>query len=344
MMLERKETVVLGRDDAAWAGERVAALRSAIGSVVVGHERPTELLIACLIAGGHVLLEDVPGVGKTLLASTLARSIDVGFSRIQLTPDMLPADVLGVSVYDGVGGGAGGNGEARFGGRGGGGSGFRFVPGPLFSNIVLADEVNRTTPRTQSALLESMNEGTVSIDGVTHELERPFMVVATQNPFEFEGTYPLPENQLDRFLMRVSLGYPDAEAESRILEMHVGGDVGDVRQALDGAGVVRLQEMAKRVEVSEAVRGYIVSIAQATRSHEGLYLGLSPRGSLALLRGSCALALMRGRSYVLPDDVYELSPSVIGHRVIPRDAGDGRVSGVSGAFVEELLEGVTSPA
>lgn len=341
-MILRNEMSVLEHDEAAWAGQQVDKLRARVGVSVVGHESAAELLIACLLAGGHALLEDVPGVGKTLLASTVAESIDARFSRIQFTPDMLPADILGVSVYEGAGRGGmrGGSGLTVDGGEGG----FRFLPGPLFANVVLADEVNRTTPRTQSALLESMNEGTVSIDGTTHVLGKPFMVIATQNPFEFEGTYPLPENQLDRFLMRLSLGYPSVENEMRILSKFEDGGKGGVEAAIDGEAVGRLQSFVDRVKVAEPVKRYIVEIARMTRTHPELYLGLSPRGSLALLRSSSALALMRGRSYVIPEDVVEVSPHVIGHRVLPKDAGDGRVSGVGAEMVKELLRGVTSPA
>jgi len=347
-MIRNDHAARLGEEEATWAGERLGALRSRISESVVGSDRAAEMLIACLLAGGHALLEDVPGVGKTLLASTLAKSIDASFSRIQLTPDMLPADVLGVSVYEPRGEGGGPDHEtpshhamaAQVGGR------FRFVPGPLFANIVLADEVNRTTPRTQSAMLEAMNEGTVSIDGVTHELERPFMVIATQNPFEFEGTYPLPENQLDRFLMRLSLGYPGPEDEARILAMNASGASGastPVKPALNREEVVRLQGMAARVWMDDSLERYIVAIAQETRDSADLYLGMSPRGSLALARASRALALLRGREYVIPEDVVDCAPDVVGHRVIPRGMEDGRLSGISADAVRALIEGVRSP-
>lgn len=340
-MIRKDVMAGLDQNETEWAAAQVSLLRERIAREMVGHSEVVDLLIACLLARGHALLEDVPGVGKTLLASTLSRSIDASFRRIQLTPDMLPADVLGVSVYESASASLNGDDQARehTAGRGG----FRFIQGPLFANIVLADEINRTTPRTQSALLESMNEGTVTVDGVTHALDQPFMVVATQNPFEFEGTYPLPENQLDRFLMRLSLGYPSEANEMRILETHAEPVTGEHPAAIDSEAVTQLQSLADRVLVDPAIHAYIISIAQETRDHQDLYLGVSPRGSLALMRAGKALALMQGRGYVIPEDIYDACPHVIGHRVIPKGTTDGRVSGLSSDAVRQILEGVPTP-
>ena len=315
------------------AGAQLERLASNIRSVFLGHEGAIERLIVCLLARGHVLIEDVPGVGKTVLATALARSVDCSFNRIQLTPDMLPADILGVSVF------------TADGDRGDGVGGFQFKPGPIFANIVLADEINRTTPRTQSALLESMSEGTVSVEGRTMRLSEPFMVVATQNPFEFEGTYLLPENQLDRFLMRLTIGYPSPEEEARVLELRPGGDaLRELEPVMHGDDVVLLQRAVDGVALERSLVDYIVAIANATRSHEELQVGLSPRGTLALAQSARATAVMGGRDHCVPEDVYENVVSVVAHRVVTASFVRTGDSGGAEAVVREVLSGVPSPA
>ncbi len=297
----------------------VHTLRSQISKVYLGDSPAIDWVICCLLARGHVLLEDVPGVGKTLLASTIARSIDCPFSRIQLTPDMLPADLLGVSIFSQNG------------------AELRFQPGPIFTSILLADEINRTTPRTQSALLEAMGDTQVSIDGVTHQLNQPFMVVATQNPAEFEGTYPLPENQLDRFLMRISLGYPSAEAEVELLDLRPATTVLEqIDSVLNADDIVSMQEQVDMVHLSESIRQYIVEIARATRDSDEILVGLSPRGSLALAQASRAKAFMDGRDYVEPDDVQALLVPVCAHRIVI----DGAATTSHWIHAAELIEAI----
>ena len=309
------------------ARERLADLRDAVRRAFIGRDELVDRLLVCLIARGHVLVEDVPGVGKTVLATALARSIDGVFHRVQLTPDLLPADVLGVSVFDQSTGS------------------FRFRKGPIFANLILADEINRTTPRTQSALLESMNEGTVSVDGVTHVLDQPFMVIATQNPFEFEGTYPLPENQLDRFLMQFSLGYPSGEDEARILETRPGERVlPEMEPVMTGPDVIALQRVADGVRMDRSLVDYVVAIAAATREHPELRLGLSTRGSLALTRAARAEAVVRGRDYVTPDDIVRSAPAVATHRVLSHAYVRGGDTAASRGIIEDVLARVPSPA
>jgi MoxR-like ATPase len=277
--------------------------------VIVGKRPAIELAMVALLCEGHVLIEDVPGVGKTMLARALAASIGCSFKRLQCTPDLLPNDVTGVSIYNQK------NGE------------FEFRPGPAFVNILLADEVNRATPRTQSALLESMGEYQVTVDGVTRPLPRPFMVFATQNPIEYEGTFPLPEAQLDRFLMRLKLGYPTFEEEQQILlNLQRTHPIDSIGQVVDGSKLPTLQPQIWDVTVDETVRGYVVRLVRATREHFDLALGASPRGSLGLFRAAQALACVRGRDYVMPDDVKLLAPVILGHRLIvkPESAIRGR--------------------
>ena len=267
--------------------------------VIIGKRDVVEMVIVALLCEGHVLLEDVPGVGKTMMARALAISLGVEFKRLQCTPDLLPNDVTGVSIF---------NQKTRE---------FNFIPGPAFTNVLLADEINRATPRTQSALLESMGERQVTVDGVTRRLDRPFFVIATQNPVEYEGTFPLPEAQLDRFFMKLSLGYLDVQTESRML-VNLGREhpIEKLEQQVDGSIVPELAQQVWDVHVDDTVRDYIVRIVAATREHGDLLLGASPRGSHALYRGGQAFAAVRGRDYVLPDDVKRLAPAILAHRCI----------------------------
>lgn len=309
--------------------ELIEALTQNIGRVFLGNPGAVQRVVCCLLARGHLLIEDVPGVGKTLLASALARSLDCTFARIQLTPDMLPSDILGVSVLDKQ------SGE------------FAFKRGPLFTNIILADEINRTTPRTQSALLEAMNEASVSIDGRTYELEAPFMVIATQNPTEFEGTYVLPENQLDRFLMRIDLGYPTPEQEEMVLvERPAQRTLPDLRRVLTREQVIEIQRKVDDVVIRAPVLKYIVALAHATRGHPELHLGLSPRGTLALAQAARATAYMDARDYVVPEDVVDNLLIVGAHRIIPRQHGTPGLSGQKHAeqVLDAIRRKVPSPA
>jgi MoxR-like ATPase len=275
-------------------------LEDSIGRALVGKPDVVRLAVIALLARGHLLIEDVPGVGKTTLAAALARSIGVSFQRIQFTSDMLPSDILGVSVYQPA------RGE------------FVFKPGPLFSHIVLADEINRTSPKTQSSLLEAMNEAQVSLDHSTYPLPRPFMVLATQNPMEYEGTHALPESQLDRFLLRLRIGYPHAEDEKAILRGGGGAPPETVVPVLSADDVLALQGETEKIHAADAVLDYLVAIAGATRVSPLLALGVSPRGSLALLRAAQARARLDGRDYVVPDDLKALAVPALAHRVVPR--------------------------
>jgi MoxR-like ATPase len=288
-----------GAASAAEAAERVARLRAAVERVIKGKPEAVRLAVVALLAGGHVLVEDVPGVGKTTLAHALALSLDCAFQRIQFTSDLLPSDVIGLSVYDE---------QARA---------FEFRPGPVFANVVLADEINRTTPKTQSALLEAMAEGHVTVEGVTHRLPSPFIVLATQNPVEHHGTYPLPESQVDRFMLRVRMGYPSFEVEKEILRDRERGDPLDsVRPVMSGAEVAELQRSVHAVSVDDALVDYLMRVVEATRNTETLDLGVSPRGTLALFRAAQALALTEGRDYCLPDDIKRLVLPVFAHRLV----------------------------
>ena len=306
--------------------ERLARLRDNVQRVFLGHPDAVDLLLVGLLAKGHVLIEDVPGVGKTVLAKSLARSIEGRFTRIQLTPDLLPADVVGVSVFDGR------TGE------------FEFKPGPIFANIVLADEINRTTPRTQSALLEAMAESQVSVENRTITLEQPFMVIATQNPFEFEGTYVLPENQLDRFLIKIHVGYPPRDAEHRIITTRPGQTIlEELKPVLTAAEVVELQERVPQVRLDGAIIEYLLDLAERTRTDEQFHLGLSPRGTLALTTAVQALAVLEGRDYVIPDDVKKLFVPVCGHRVITKTYLHNGDASASARALQEVLDAVPAP-
>ena len=285
------------------ARRKAEAVVGAVESVLYGKPEVVRLVVAALFAGGHVMIEDVPGVGKTVLARALAKAVDADFCRIQFTPDLLPSDIIGVSVFS--------QSEDRF----------VFRRGPIFTNILLADEINRTTPRTQSALLEAMNVGQVSVDGKTYQLERPFMVLATQNPYEFEGTYPLPESQLDRFMLRVEVGYPRRPDEVRVLKSQTfSHPIEDLEPVIRREEVARIQEAVKHVRVDDSLLAYIVAIAEGTRTNRLLDVGVSPRGCLMLRRMAQAWALLEGRDYVLPDDIKRLAVPVLSHRVILRGA------------------------
>ncbi|PWB53079.1 MAG: AAA family ATPase [Anaerolineales bacterium] len=296
-----------------------------VEKVIIGKRRPVELAIISLLCQGHLLIEDVPGVGKTVLARSLAKSLGCAFSRIQFTPDMLPSDVTGVSIYNQVS------------------TQFEFRPGPIMAQIVLSDEINRATPKTQAALLEAMEEQQITVDGVTHPLPKPFMVLATQNPIEYEGTFPLPEAQLDRFLLRLRLGYPDINDEINILErQQYHHPVTDLQQVAPAEELLSAQEAIKSVFVSPAVKRYIVELTRQTRQHGDVYLGASPRGSLALFRTSQALAAMQGRDFVLPDDIKTLVKPALSHRVILGPAA--RLRDLSSEQVlDEILNTVPVP-
>jgi len=277
----------------------VAPIIENVEQVIVGKRQAIEFILVALLCEGHVLLEDVPGSGKTMLARSIATSLGIGFKRIQCTPDLLPNDITGVSIFNQK------SGE------------FEFRAGPIFVNVLLSDEINRATPRTQAALLEAMQEQQVTVDGVTHDLPRPFLVLATQNPIEYEGTFPLPEAQLDRFLMRLSLGYPSRVDERQILtNLWREHPITKIGRVVDGHDMLLLQKKIWDVNVDATLQDYIVSLAEATRNHPDLSLGVSPRGSLALLKTSQALAAIRGRDYVIPEDIKTLVPLTLAHRLI----------------------------
>jgi MoxR-like ATPase len=303
-------------------------LQESLRSVIRGKDDVIELALVALLARGHLLIEDVPGVGKTTLGHGLARLVNCTFHRIQFTSDLLPSDVLGISVY-----------QQHL-------QRFEFKPGPIFSHILLADEINRTTPKTQSALLEAMNEGQVTLDNVTHALPQPFMVIATQNPIEHHGTYPLPESQLDRFLMRIRMGYPGEESEREIVRHHSAGNrMESIKPVMDAAEVVALQDEVKNVTVDEDLVSYAVAMAGRTRQIEYLTLGVSPRGTMALYRAAQALAFLQGRRFATPDDFKHLAVPVFAHRVVlnSRYTSTLRKSDQAAEVLREIIDSVPVP-
>jgi MoxR-like ATPase len=315
-------------DQAAVAPELLARVQQSVQSVIRGKDDVIRLALVGLLARGHLLIEDVPGVGKTTLAHALARSFDSAFQRIQFTSDMLPSDVIGVSVFSQQ--------TQRF----------EFRPGPIFANIILADEINRTTPKTQSALLEAMNENQVTVDNRTSPLPQPFMVMATQNPIEHHGTYPLPESQLDRFLMRLKIGYPSAESEKEILKDFADSDpLANLKPVMTGAEVVEIQNRVRRVKVDEELANYTLAIVEKTRQHEYLSLGVSPRGSMSLYRAAQALAFLEGRDYCIPDDFKRLILPVFSHRCVvsSRYISTLKKSEQTAAILEEIINSTPVP-
>lgn len=295
-----------------------------VAKVIIGREEQMDLILTAMISGGHVLLEDVPGTGKTMMARSMAKSLECAFARVQFTPDLLPADITGMNVYQ--------PGEGKF----------EFMPGPVFTNILLADEINRATPRTQSALLECMEEKQVTDSGVTRRLPPPFMVIATQNPVETQGTFPLPEAQLDRFLMRLSMGYPEGEEALQMMERFIrSSPIEEISAVAGQQEICDAQKIYVQCDVSKPVMEYIAALCQETRDQKLVQLGVSPRGMLALLRASQAYAAIQGRDYVIPDDVKKLAVPVLAHRVILR--GLYGKSGENEKFIREILERVPAP-
>ena len=308
---------------------RLDGLKRSVARVIRGKGEAIDWIIAALLGRGHVLIEDIPGVGKTTLAQALARSLNLVFSRIQFTSDTLPSDVIGVSLWRAE------KGE------------FEFLPGPVFTNVLLADEINRATPKTQAALLEAMNERTVTVEKTRYRLREPFLVLATQNPVEYLGTYPLPESQLDRFLLRISLGYPTPDEELALLRNGgVEGELEAIRPVLEGAELVQLQARVREVRVAPPLLAYLLELVHRTRNHPGLALGVSTRGALALHRASQALAMVEGRDYVIPDDVQRLSVAVMAHRVVLAggEVGEGwSRSEAERAIIREIVESTPVP-
>lgn len=300
----------------------IHALRKNLSAVIRGKDEAIELLLTALVSGGHVLLDDVPGVGKTTLAKALARSLEMEFRRVQFTPDLLPADIAGSSVFD----------PAR--------AVFEFRPGPVFTNVLLADEINRASPRTQSALLEAMSERQVSCDGVSHRLPEIFFVIATENPVEFQGTYPLPESELDRFAMRLSLGYPDEASElSMLLDREKSDPLDNIKPVMTMAGLATLRADLRRIGLEDSVAKYLAAVVRATREDARIALGCSPRALLALADAARAAALLDGRDYVMPDDVKRLAPAVLGHRIMLR--GERRAASLD--VLDEILRKIKMP-
>jgi MoxR-like ATPase len=292
---------------------------------MIGKTEAVRLAVIALVSQGHLLIEDAPGVGKTMLARSLARSINCTFKRIQFTPDMLPGDITGVTVFNQKVGD------------------FEYHPGPIVAQVVLADEINRATPKVQSALLEAMEERQISVDGVTHKLPSPFHVLATQNPLEYEGTFPLPEGQLDRFLLRINIGYPSPAEEVAIIEnQQLVHPIEQIGHVVDAADVLLLQDTVKKIYVDGLVKQYIVTLVEATRHHPSIYLGASPRGSLALFRSAQARALLSGRDYVLPDDIKALAVPALAHRALLSSTGQSQGAD-SRAFINEILETIPVP-
>ncbi len=321
------QTAAIAPPPAAACQANLHRLLDHIGSVVLGKPEVIRLAVVALLAEGHVLIEDVPGVGKTLLARAIAASIDCSFRRLQFTPDLLPSDILGSSVYNAA------SGE------------FVFKQGPIFANVILADEINRTTPRTQSALLEAMSDGQVSVEGNTHVLEPPFLVLATQNPFEFEGTYVLPESQLDRFMIRIRMGYPVRSEERLILTSHRRGEpVETLKPVLTTADVLALQRAVRTVRVEDSIADYLLDLVHATRDSEDLHVGVSTRGALTLYRAAQSLAFVSGREYVVPDDVKTLAIPVLSHRVIGKSFLQAGEFGASEAIIGDIVGRMRVPS
>ena len=318
-------STIINPEMVSQVSQAVTRIRDSIGAVLVGKEDVVELTLAAVLSGGHVLVEDVPGIGKTTLARALAGSLDCGFKRIQFTPDLMPSDITGIHYYNQK------SGE------------FEFRPGPIISQVVLADEINRATPRTQAALLEAMGERQLTIDEVTIPLPAPFLVIATQNPIELEGTFPLPEAQLDRFLVRIQLGYPDESQEEQMLLRFENADpLGEMTPVANSSDILEFQKVIQRVYVDPVLRNYTVRIAQATREHPEIELGASPRATLGLHRCSQALSVIRGREYVTPDEIKELAPYALGHRLILKSQARLRERTPDG-IIQEILEQVTVP-
>ena len=316
---------IISPEMVARVSEAVGRVKENIGRVLVGKDDVVELTLAAVLSGGHILVEDVPGIGKTTLARSLAGSLDCEFRRIQFTPDLMPSDITGIHYYNQR------SGE------------FEFRPGPVISQVVLADEINRATPRTQSALLEAMGERQLTIDEVTIPLPAPFLVIATQNPIELEGTFPLPEAQLDRFLIKLQVGYPDEEQEEEMLVRFENADpLGDLAPVATGPEILEYQAMTQRVYVDPVLRNYTVRITQATRDHSEVELGASPRATMGLYRCSQALAVIRGREYVTPDEIKELAPYALGHRIILKSQARLRER-TADVIINEVLEQVTVP-
>jgi MoxR-like ATPase len=321
------ETIELSAPTAADVALLLNRLVDNVGLVVLGKPEVIKLAVVALLAEGHVLIEDVPGVGKTLLARALAASIDSSFRRLQFTPDLLPSDILGSSVYHAS------TGE------------FVFKKGPIFANVILADEINRTTPRTQSALLEAMSDRQVSVEGKTYPLAPPFIVLATQNPYEFEGTYVLPESQLDRFMIRIKMGYPIRAEERRVLSSHRWGvPVDGLRPVLSSDDVQLLQQAVRNVRVDDSITDYLLDIVHATRRAEDLHVGVSTRGALTLYRAAQSLALVSGRPYVVPDDVKTLAVPVLAHRVLGKSFLQAGEFGAAEAVIRDLVDRVRVPS